>query len=124
FKVYRPSTGEQYNLQVTYNPLLNNESFEQQGISEVNSVKFSATGVTLDEVQQVKIYPNPTSGLIHIAGIDGTVTLKLLNGFGSEVFASEIALPGTIDLSSLSKGIYLMCIEQGTIKRFEKIVLK
>jgi hypothetical protein len=83
----------------------------QNGCSAVSN----CVSITIVDVREIKpffgvnVYPNPSNGLYTISGITATTNLTVLNSLG-EVLYSSIAGGATesIDLSSLSKGIYFL----------------
>ncbi|GEM_PF-4819626 len=70
------------------------------------------------------MYPNPTTGLMHLDGIEfsGVVHVHSLDG---KRLRSEAVRPGnnTLDLSSLSAGSYMMEVEQGS-ERLHQLIIK
>ena len=123
YKVYRPSTGETFELEVTYNPNMNQGFFELNGISEVTSVKMSATGIGEGTSSHISIYPNPSHGIFNIEGINKTVNVKIFNAFGEEVLNNEINLPQKLDLSDQPNGVYFIRIYTDEGVHFEKLVI-
>jgi uncharacterized delta-60 repeat protein len=73
------------------------------------------------------VYPNPNTGIFTIE-LDATLqfanyTLRIMNTLGQEVYQSTIATPqATIDISTLSKGIYLLSLFDGEQESHRKIV--
>jgi uncharacterized repeat protein (TIGR03803 family) len=76
----------------------------------------------------IKVYPNPSNDIVNIEfskPVDGLLTL--CNVLGEQVYVGTIANTNTvkqIDISSLSKGVYLLKIESGgqsTVKRIVKL---
>ena len=72
------------------------------------------------ELNMLKIYPNPTTGIIYLDATNitnvsvYTIEGRLINSYSNEK---------QIDLSNLAKGVYLLSIEQNSIKTIEKIVI-
>jgi uncharacterized delta-60 repeat protein len=73
------------------------------------------------------VYPNPNTGILTIA-LDATLqianyTLRIMNTLGQEVYQSAITTPqSTIDISTLSKGIYLLSLIDGEQEAHRKII--
>lgn len=81
--------------------------------------------VETKSVASVKIYPNPSTGIIHVDYDKGT-DLKVVNVLG--VTVAEEKLDGTkgtknIDLSNYNNGIYFFIVSDGIKKSTYKIVL-
>jgi hypothetical protein len=55
----------------------------------------------------VKVYPNPTTGLVNISTNENINSIAVHDLLGRKVLASQTNLE-TVDISSLKKGIYLL----------------
>jgi PKD repeat protein len=122
FKVYRSATGEVFDLEVTFNPMMNTGQFESHGLSEVNQMKLTATGISSAQPASLKIFPNPTAGVFSISGFEGEARISVFNAFGNEVNQLTSKLPAEIDLSGHPKGVYFVKIETGEGVHFEKLI--
>jgi hypothetical protein len=71
----------------------------------------------------MNIYPNPTSGKLHIDSQGKINKISISNILGKQVFFTENFSANTIDLSLLDNGVYF--INHRTDKRIhiEKIIL-
>jgi hypothetical protein len=58
----------------------------------------------------ISIYPNPTNGLLHIAG-QGTMHITVSNLLGQKVMETTAESQATIDLSRHESGMYVVRIE-------------
>ena len=76
------------------------------------------------------IFPNPTAdaALLSLSGISGKVTVEVMDMVGCTVLRQDTEAQGdlsmTLDLSTLSKGSYLVRISnagQQTVKRLVKL---
>jgi chitinase len=68
------------------------------------------------------VSPNPSSGMITIH-VDETSTVTLFNAQGIEVLNSILTPQGTMDISNLSSGMYMVRIDTGT-EVWTRMVLK
>jgi hypothetical protein len=82
------------------------------------------TGIGGVIVNEMRIYPNPTQGTFTIEGIAKKINVRIFNGFGEEVYMHELTLPAKVDLSTRSKGIYIIRVETDNSVFFEKLVIK
>jgi len=123
YKLYRPSTGETFDLAVTYDQSMNTGAFESNGASVVVAVKTVETGVVDPALVSLKIYPNPSKGNFTIDGISINVNIRIFNAFGEEVYHNGTVLPASIDLSAKGKGVYYAKIESASGTKIEKIVI-
>lgn len=86
----------------------------------------------IELVNNLKVYPNPSNGLIKISGsiqTEGEYTFKILNVLGQVVyFESEnqkSELVKIIDLSAYNKGVYFVVVEKrGGKSQISKVLLQ
>jgi hypothetical protein len=124
FKLFRPATGEIFNLEVEYNPTLEHSGqFHYNALSAITGIKISPTGIPTQASQAIRIYPNPTTGLFTIEGVQKKAMVNVFNTFGVSVFGNEFSLPAQVDLSARPKGIYFIRIETDSETLFEKIII-
>lgn len=79
------------------------------------------------KTNQIKVYPNPTNDILNIKfDYVGKVKISLTDLNGRNVFNSneEFNMETTIKLPSLAKGLYILNVENDTIKHAEKIIIK
>ncbi len=123
FRLFRPSTGEEFSLEVSYNPQMSNGIFEINGMSEVTEAKTSSLAVFNHSEKSFRVYPNPNQGLFTIEGTEEEVDIFIWNAVGNEVFEKQINLPANIDLSSQPKGVYLVKITYKSSNIFNKLIV-
>ncbi len=99
---------------LTINVVLEDETI---GITEIDS--------------NVKIYPNPSTGLFNIEfnGIKGIVNMTILNYQGQVVLSQTFNSDGAgvsqkLNLGEFAKGIYYVRIQSGDIIKVEKLILQ
>jgi hypothetical protein len=84
-----------------------------QIIGAVNNVSIQ-DNLTINDLS---VYPNPTSGLINFKGFSGAtgpVKAEVLNSLGQTVFSkSDFSMNDVIDLSNKVQGIYFIQIKDG-----------
>lgn len=86
-------------------------------VTSVNGCSMSSTqsvqvqGVSLSEelLQNVKIYPNPTSTILNVVNIPNNIEFAIVDMTGRQVFKlNECSNSETVEVSSIQKGIYLI----------------
>ncbi|HQH15064.1 MAG TPA: PKD domain-containing protein, partial [Bacteroidales bacterium] len=125
FKLYRPSTGETFNLSFIYDQdfPVTDDHFTENGIARVVDFKSEAIVVSdLDLSNHVIVYPNPASTNLTVESSKPITNVVMLNSLGQRVLSSDImGVTGVVDLNGLSRGMYVMHLyfEGGhhTIKR-------
>ena len=101
-----------------------------------NTSEFSTTvgsngpiNITENASPQLQVWPNPTSGKCHLRLLsssieDNSAEIKLVDPFGREIMSLPITTT-TIDLSSLSSGIYFIQFKNSSGKVItQKIILQ
>lgn len=77
-----------------------------------------STGINDSKNQKIKIYPNPNNNIITIEGLNKneTSTIHVFDANGKIVITKIIKEYGSIDLSELNKGVYLIKIGELTTR--------
>lgn len=76
---------------------------------------------------QFTVYPNPTSGILNIRNPEGVLgaSYEIVDVLGRNIKAGTLETSETsIDVSSLTKGIYVLNLRNDQAKRSKKIVLE
>ena len=88
-------------------------------------------GVYFEEIfvsEEVKVYPNPTSGplQLYIGGADRSVNVQVTSLQGSSVLNTPLEVGsrriGTIDISNLTSGVYIVTLKSATVNTSHKII--
>ena len=94
------------------NPLPGVNYYRLRQLDFDGKVEYSRiVSVSMDEAAVVKIYPNPTSGIIHVEGSPSEV--KILDILGRSVMDGTIANQ-KIDVSHLPDGFYILAVFSGS----------
>jgi len=123
YKLFRPSTGSEFNLKITYNTAMPNNDglFATEGISAIKGISVINTGISQDFAKGLYIYPNPTNDKMTIGGIKGIEHIIVMNSDGSVLIGLNPKSESyqTLDLSHLSAGFYQVQIRtsEGVITR-------
>ena len=76
-------------------------------------------------VSDLRVYPNPAQGQLHMRLPDGeSAEVSLHDAVGRVVQQQLLPHSGPIDVSSLPKGIYLVKVSQGGIVETEKVLIQ
>ena len=69
-----------------------------------------------EEIGSFSIYPNPSSGLVNIAGdFTEEVVINVFDNIGQKVLSEKSALDIRLDLSSFGKGMYFIQIDGSNV---------
>lgn len=86
-------------------------------------VTMGTASVQENNIEGLKVYPNPASGLVNIVSNEnGTKEISIFNMLGKKVL--ETSTQETINVSNLNSGIYIMNITQDGKKSSSKLVIK
>ncbi|MBE0638823.1 MAG: T9SS type A sorting domain-containing protein [Bacteroidales bacterium] len=137
FKLFRPSTNQEFSLDVNYAAQsLNNGVFVSNGISLINKIELTTTSIDNDipggEDFSMEIFPNPTTGLVNVSfssekQMIGEVTI--LNATGQVILKGEIdhnddLTVKSYDLTGHPAGVYYIRIVADKVLKNEKIILR
>lgn len=86
-------------------------------------LKNNPDGVSIGDValQQVKIFPNPTTGIVHLQALKNMQRVAVLSIDGRTVLQAD-AQAKQVDLSGLINGIYILEIEIYGVTIHHKVV--
>ena len=88
------------------------------GITHVLVGDYTVLSSPKISISNIKIYPNPTTGLLHITDVTDMQSISILNLLGQNVKTLKAA--NTIDVSDLNKGIYFLSTDTGLTRKFIK----
>ena len=111
YKLYRPATGEQYELDVNYNQVLDNTSgaYYQHSFAAVGKASLKATGLVDNSTQNIQLFPNPAQDVvsIRVSGSEsGLVKVQVVDINGRTVIEQEFEGQTTLNVNALEAGIY------------------
>lgn len=94
------------------------------GISDNFAVTSVLETRNFETSSKVKLYPNPSTGIVTIA-TEKEVQVKIIDVFGKVVYSNNnVSNNYSVDVSNLSKGIYLVKINNENTYTTEKLILK
>jgi hypothetical protein len=127
FRVYRSSTTEEMTLTPEWNLRMpNTDMFVENGLSAIRSFKLGAVGVDEPVGSTIRIYPNPATDVLFIAGefANGT-TVEIYDQLGKSVMRQGLQSDNNqLDVSRLNIGIYMVKIttDKGTPFTYKLII--
>lgn len=72
------------------------------------------------EANSVKLFPNPSSELIQLSGLNKTEKYKIYNVIGSEIISGSVNNNDFINIKNLTNGLYFLKFENGNTLKFVK----
>jgi len=122
FRLYNPATSTVSELLANAE---NGTAFIANGISVFKSLQIS--GVSQIEKAQVTIWPNPATDFLKISieGIQTAYSIELYDSYGSNVLKyNEREGISNIDLSTISRGIYLIKVVYQNSTYTQKVIVQ
>jgi len=91
------------------------------GQTGTTSYLFAPLGVSDKKLEEVKLYPNPTKGVVFIKGINDLQSIELFTITGQRVNSTKISID-KVDMSNLQTGVYFMKITSANGVATKRIV--
>jgi hypothetical protein len=101
-----PKTWQGNNTKWKFTNQSTNKSRSEKAISET------------DDVQELRLYPNPTTRALNITGIKSDSVVEIFAYTGQKVLSSKGA--SEIDVSMLSNGMYFVKVDNSVLKFLKK----
>jgi uncharacterized protein (TIGR02145 family) len=128
YKLYRHANQTEYTLDVTYSAKAPNYDglFANQGLSIIDNVAMTATGISTPELSGLTIYPNPSAGLFNVSvdNLSKNVNYVVMDAKGQTITQGRLAETQVIDLSDQPRGVYFIKFVGNDVLRIEKLVVK
>jgi hypothetical protein len=120
YRLYRPQTGEIFDLEVAYDLQMPHAGyFTGEGLSAIKMMTTGTTGVGSGLADGISIYPNPTDGVVWFSGISHFNKVEVISAVGQSIHTlfNEAENTVRIDLSGLQSGVYQVRLsgDQGTV---------
>lgn len=132
FRLFRPSTTEEFQLDVTFDPVQpDDSSFVNDGISKITDITINASSIRYELNQDlVTIFPNPSDGIINISFGHSCehADVSVYDGYGKCVYTCVFKMRTSdntlkINLSKYKSGMYFIKIEYERKVGYHKVVL-
>lgn len=126
FMIERPESGKTLtdileiaalNKRAWYNQSYNN------GVDLVPAIRTAAVFDENQDLSDIRIYPNPVENVLNINASHPIDQLELYNTTGALVL-KQTAVNGSIDVSNLSSGVYILKLQSGNSVQTHKILKK
>ena len=114
-----------YSYQNNRNPFIDHpELAEHLWGNEIGVAWQGALGVDEFSEVAIKLYPNPTSDYLNIAGINGKTFIEIYDPLGKRILSKMIDEGQTlIDVSQIRTGIYLFKLTDAGKSMVKRIVI-
>ncbi|MBW3545767.1 MAG: T9SS type A sorting domain-containing protein, partial [Bacteroidetes bacterium] len=88
-----------------YKMLLDHYNLPYPNLINTSNLRVAESTASTEELESRVVYPNPTTGLLFIKGVDENTAIRVFNMLGQPV---GIAFGPSIDMSNLPYGLYLV----------------
>ncbi len=124
FLLFRPQSGEIFDLKVNYHPNFKKEVFEINGLSAVVSAEMFQLSSADLVMENLFVYPNPSNGTFNIGGIYGKMNIEICDSQGSLIENMDIELPGKLNLTNFTPGLYFLRIKNTDGQLLRRVVIR
>ncbi len=133
FRVYRPATGDEFGLNVTFDQAYsdNDGLYSANGLSAIMKSETSYLSVFEDNQSEIAVYPNPSTGKINISGLGENAGIEILNASGQlmNTFTRlNVGKTGgsvfSIDITAFAPGVVFVKIIEPEKVTIRKIILQ
>ena len=66
------------------------------------------------------VYPNPASSFLAVTGLKQETAYEVINVLGAKVLEGTLSMTTKIEIETLTKGIYFLKLDSGTLLKFLK----
>lgn len=125
WKIYKDETAEDFPLQVGYNPDMpqHDGTFSHLGLSELNSMEMVITGLESSGQRiGLSVFPNPSSGMITITGLENGDEINVLDAQGRVVYAA-VAEGSAVSTRIQKPGFYLVITQRSGKIAQQKLIV-
>ena len=91
-----------------------------------NPIEFYTGMNKVNEISEIKVYPNPASDYLHIDIESGNITIEeaiIYNHLGQKVL-EDVPVNNTVDVSKLKPGIYFIEVETNESRIRQKLMIE
>lgn len=128
FRLYRPSTHEEFTITATFDPSLpNTDLYLGNGLSRITHMTMMATAIGEYGLNGVEIYPNPAceSAMIKCIGNISSNAILALYSMASGKLIREVRLENNLTelkIQDLAQGVYFIRITDGQETIIKKLI--
>ncbi|HPR58879.1 MAG TPA: T9SS type A sorting domain-containing protein [Bacteroidales bacterium] len=128
YKLFRTSTGEEFNMEVEYDNTMDNNSGKFQSGSFAAITNINMKNTETGHIQNsLEIYPNPANDELSIKLNEselGLVSLTILDATGQTIVEKTFIDKINLNVSSYPGGVYFVKINSGNFNEVRKIVIR
>ena len=130
YKLYRTSTGEEFELNIEYKFSMDNSTghYYSDSFAGITNMTTGITSISEMNEYAVHLYPNPAKDAVTIDlanGSNDAATVSFFDMHGRIVMEEIISAGNSeINVTSLKQGVYFVSIKSSNINKTVKLVIK
>ena len=93
--------------------------YNEDGSDEATVKYYNVSVISVDEelgTARTILYPNPSSGIIHVKGLENSTQVEVLDIHGRKVWTGSFGLDRDLDLGELPNGFYILRAGEKSLK--------
>jgi len=123
--VYRPAFGDHLQITPQWSPEMPDHSaFVENGASGIHDFRLEAIPFENPSENPVTVFPNPSSGMVTITGIEEPATITVYDIIYKQALTTGSNGSVELNLSDLPKGIYIIRVVSGNYSCSQKVALQ
>lgn len=93
---------------------------------KVTAIEGTSLGINEENAEKFSVYPNPASDVLYISStVSEPYTVTIFDSVGKQLFTQHVQnRQATVDVSSLSSGLFFVEIRTKTAKTVQKVVIQ
>ena len=104
------------------------ETIDTNGCKSISAAYYNNLNVGVEEfknIRKIKIYPNPTNGLLYFENLKNSIfSIELFDAVGEKIISENLIQKPKLDLNNLSNGVYYLRIIAKDFTEIKKVVLQ
>ena len=130
YKLYRASTGEEFELNVSHKLSMENSTglYYSDSFAGIAGITTSTTSISEMNGYEVQLYPNPAKDFVMIkfgAEVSCSANVSIFNAQGSIVKQMIVETgQSQMDVGSLEQGIYFVRIQNAEMNKTVKLIIE
>lgn len=98
--------------------------FSTPGIARIHGLNVTSASKKSINAPQLKLYPNPTTGIVYLTTSSDAQTITIVNAVGQLVFTTKAQPEMEINLNHLASGVYMVQVQSGKGVTTQRLVIQ
>jgi len=129
FKLYRSNTGEWFDMEVVYDPSMENSTgnYRTETLAAITNIILKSTGITEMNPMNYSITPNPAKEIITITAANGAnqfVEALIYDMHGTLLIENGFQKQTSLSIGNLKSGVYMVVLRTAYHYEVQKLVIQ